>query len=118
MLSTEHVEWPDEFTREEMLEQQSRLLIQECHMLQKDLSRYRQNQAKLIDMHNEVTLERDKLRIALKETEARLSDCLRENASMGNRIGGLENSRQQLEDLHEALRIEAMKKQRSTLGRS
>jgi hypothetical protein len=38
-------EWPDGFTREEMLEQQSRLLVEECHMLQKELSRYRQNMA-------------------------------------------------------------------------
>lgn len=118
MLPTEQAEWPDEFTREEMLEQQSRLLIEECHMLQKELSRYRKNMAKLIDMHKDVTIERDQLRITLKETETRLSDCLRENSSMGNRINGLENCRQQLEDLHKTLRIEAMKKQQSTLGQS
>ena len=32
-------DWQDEFTREEMLEQQSRLLTEECHLLKKELSR-------------------------------------------------------------------------------
>lgn len=34
----QEAEWPDEFTREEMLEQQSHLLVEECHLLQKELS--------------------------------------------------------------------------------
>lgn len=51
-----------EFTWEEM----SRPLTEECHMLQKELSRYRKNMAKLIDMHNDAAAERDKLRIELK----------------------------------------------------
>lgn len=73
--------------------------------------------AKLIDMHKEVTLERGKLRTALKETETRLFDCHRDG-SMGNRIRELENCRQQLEDPHKVLRIDAIKKHQSTLGRS
>ncbi len=64
--------------------------------------------AKLIDMHKEVTAERGQLRTTLKLTQAKLSDCLRENSFVSNRIGRPENCRQQLEDLHEALRIEAM----------
>ncbi|WP_431746547.1 hypothetical protein [Pseudomonas sp.] len=67
MVASTEAEWPDEFTREEMLEQQSRLLTQECHMLQKELSRYRKNMAKLIDMHNDMTVERDMLRAQLRE---------------------------------------------------
>lgn len=63
-----------------MIEQQSHLLAEERHMLQRDLSRYRKNMAKLIDMHEAVTAERGPLRITLKENETRLSGCLRENS--------------------------------------
>lgn len=104
MDAAPNTEWPDEFTREEMLEQQSRLLIEECHMLQKELSRYRKNLAKLVDMHSTVTTERDKLRTALAHTQARLSDCLRENSAISNRIGGLEGCRDQLAEIHQAER--------------
>ena len=67
MDTNQEADWPDEFTREEMLEQQSRLLIEECRMLQTDLSRYRKNMAKLIDMHNDMAAERDMLRAQLRE---------------------------------------------------
>lgn len=98
-------EWPDPFTREEMLEQQSRLLIEECHMLQKELSRYRKNLAKLISMHSDVTLERVNLRAQLKRTEIQLSDCRRESSALGNRVAGLESCRDQLEAIHKAQRF-------------
>jgi chromosome segregation ATPase len=98
-------EWPDEFTREEMLEQQSHLLIEECHMLQKELSRYRKNMAKLIGMHAEANDERDKLRAQLKKTELQLSDCRRESSALGNRVAGLESCRDQLEAIHKAQRM-------------
>ena len=65
MEATHEAEWPDEFTREEMLEQQSRLLIEELRLLQDEVSRQRKNIAKLIDMNSEVTKERDALRIDL-----------------------------------------------------
>lgn len=97
-------EWPDEFTREEMLEHQSHLLIEECHMLQKELSRYRKNMAKLIGMHAQVNDERDKLRAQLKKTELLLSDCRRESSALGNRVAGLESCRDQLEAIHKAQR--------------
>lgn len=58
--------WPDEFTREEMLEQQSRLLIEECRTLQADLSRCRNNIAMLIDMNIALASQRDQLRAELK----------------------------------------------------
>jgi regulator of replication initiation timing len=90
-------EWPDGFTREEMLEQQSRLLVEECHMLQKELSRYRKNIAKLIGMHSDVALERDQLRARLRRIEVQLSDCLRDKSALGNRVAGLESFRDQLE---------------------
>jgi hypothetical protein len=72
MDATPEAEWPDLFTREEMLEHQSRLLIEECHLLQKELSRQRKNIAKLIGMHADATLERDKLRRLLSRTESQL----------------------------------------------
>lgn len=100
-------DWPDEFTREEMLEQHARLLEEECRMFQKALSRYRKNMAKLIDMHSDVSAERDKLRAELKETATRLSDTLRENSALANRIGGLESCREQLEEIHKAQRAVA-----------
>ena len=53
-------EWPDGFTREEILEQHAHLLEEECRMLNEELSRYRKNMAKLIDMQSGVSAERDK----------------------------------------------------------
>ncbi|MFK3971217.1 hypothetical protein ACI2KS_10870 [Pseudomonas sp. NPDC087358] len=104
MDASPDADWQDDFTREQMLEQQSHLLTMECHMLQKELSRYRKNLAKLIDMHGDVTVERDRLRVELTKTQARLSDCLRENSSLSNRIGGLEGCRDQLAAIHKAQR--------------
>jgi len=66
-------EWPDEFTREEMLEQQNVLLIEECRMLQEDLTRYRQNLAKMVDLNAVATTERDRLRRQLDEHISELS---------------------------------------------
>lgn len=97
-------EWPDGFTREEMLEQQSRLLVEECHMLQKELSRYRKNIAKLIGMHADVAVERDTLRAQLRKIEVQLSDCQREKSALGNRVAGLQSCREQLEAIHKARR--------------
>ena len=98
-------EWPDEFTREEMLEQQSHLLIEECHLLQKELSRYRKNMARLIHMHAEANRERDNLRMQLRRVEIQLSDCRRESSALGNRVAGLESCRDQLEAIHKSQRI-------------
>lgn len=101
-------EWPDGFTREEMLEQQSRLLVEECHMLQKELSRYRKNMAKLIGMHADVALERDKLRAQLRKIEIQLSDCLRDKSTLGNRVADLESCRDESEAMHKARRGSAI----------
>ncbi|MGA3679548.1 hypothetical protein [Pseudomonas graminis] len=97
-------EWPDGFTREEMLEQQSRLLVEECHMLQKELSRYRKNMAKLIGMHADVALERDQLRARLRKIEVQLSNRQRDKSALCNRVAGLESCRDQLEAMHKARR--------------
>jgi len=103
-------EWQDEFTREEMLEQQSRLLIEECHMLQKELSRCRKNMEKLVDLHDKVAVERDTIKEEFTQTAARLSDCLRENSFLKNEIGGLRQCREQLEEIHKAMREESNKR--------
>lgn len=100
MEASQEAEWPDEFTREEMLEQQSRLLIEECHLLQREVSRYQKNVAKLIDLNAEVTIERDRLRSELRQSQKHLSDCYVENSLLGNRVAGLERCRKQLEEMH------------------
>ncbi len=64
---------PDEFTREEMLEQHAHLLEEECRMLNEELSRYRKNMAKLIDMHNTASIQRDKLRAELTAANDHIS---------------------------------------------
>ena len=104
MNAETETEWPDGFTREEMLEQQSRLLVEECHMLRKELSRYRKNMAKLIGMHSDRTLERDQFRAQLRKVEIQLSDCQREKSTIGNRVAGMESCREQLEAIHKARR--------------
>jgi phage shock protein A len=107
MDATQEAGWPDMFSREEMLEHQSRLLIEECHLLQKELSRHRKNIAKLIGMHENVTLERDKLRSLLTSTVSQLSDCRRQCSALGNRVTGLESCKDQLEAIHRAQRLSA-----------
>lgn len=73
VADSEAASWPDEFTREEMIEQQNILLLEECRMLQEDLTRYRQHLAKVIDMHASVTIERDELAAAVKKMTAEIS---------------------------------------------
>jgi len=91
MEATPEAEWPDEFTREEMLEQQSNLLIEECRMLQDEVSRYRQNLAKLIDMNATVTSERDNLRKTLGAAERRVSELIADKYEQSRRIGSLQS---------------------------
>lgn len=56
-----------------MIEQQNILLLEECRMLQEDLTRYRQNLAKMVDLNTIVTAERDRLRRQLEEHISELS---------------------------------------------
>ncbi|WP_342655038.1 hypothetical protein [Pseudomonas sp. F3-2] len=71
-IDYEAEDWPDIPTQEEMMRQHIHLIELECQMLQEELSRYRKNVAKLIDIHNEVTIERDKLRAELKGASERI----------------------------------------------
>jgi regulator of replication initiation timing len=83
-------DWPDEFTREEMLEQQSLLLIEECRALQEEVSRHRKNLAQLIDINSEVTAERDKLRKQKAELDQHLEDLRLESHQRSDRIASLQ----------------------------
>lgn len=89
MKVTTEAEWPDEFTREEMIEQQSRLLIEECHLLQKEVRRYQKNIAKLVDINTEVTVERDKLRAELAAAKAVISQLNADSYEQSREIHSL-----------------------------
>lgn len=66
-------EWLGLPTREQMLEQQCRLIEAECLELQRDLSRCRHNTARLVQMHAEAIAERDQLARELRECRLCLS---------------------------------------------
>lgn len=76
-------------------------------MLQKELSRHRKNITKLIGMHANVTLERDKLRGQLRRAESQLSDCRLQCSALGNRVTRLESCKDQLEAIHKTQRMSA-----------
>lgn len=90
MEPTPEAEWPDEFTREEMIEQQSRLLVEECRMLQEELSRYRKNLAQMIDLHAEVSTERDRLRSRHAELSNHIDELRGEPAQRNDKIAALQ----------------------------
>lgn len=89
MDATHEAEWPDEFTREEMLEQQSRLLIEECRLLQDEVSRHRKNIAKLVDINNEVTKEREALRLDLAKARKAIARLNTESYGQSRQIASL-----------------------------
>ena len=66
-------EWLGLPTREQMLEQQCRLIEAECLELQRDVSRSRQNTARLVQMHAEAIAERDQLAKELQQCRCSLS---------------------------------------------
>lgn len=82
-------EWPDEFTREEMLEQHAHLLEEECRMLNEELSRYRKNMAKLVGMHSDISVERDKLRAELTAANTYIAELRNDSYERGRTIGAL-----------------------------
>jgi regulator of replication initiation timing len=82
-----------------MQRQHTHLIEEECRLLQEELTRYRQNTAKLVDMHAELTVERNALRTKLAEANTRVSDCLREAAEDWKRINSLQTVAEQVEHL-------------------
>ncbi|AVX22770.1 Uncharacterized protein ALO42_01093 [Pseudomonas syringae pv. atrofaciens] len=61
-----------------MLKQHAHLVSEENRLLRDEVDRYRKHVTKLIDMHNDAALERDKLRIKLRDADSRISDLLRD----------------------------------------
>ncbi|MBM1207292.1 MULTISPECIES: hypothetical protein [Pseudomonas syringae group] len=70
-------DWPYNPTEEQMIRQHAHLVNEENRLLRDEVARYRNHLAKLIDMHNTASVERDKLSLKLREAESRISDLLR-----------------------------------------
>ncbi|MCA5967434.1 hypothetical protein [Pseudomonas sp. P129] len=70
-------DWPLCPTEDQMMKQQVHLVSEENRLLRDEVDRYRMHVTKLIDIHNDAALERDKLRIKLREADNRISDLLR-----------------------------------------
>lgn len=103
-------DWPDCPTTEQMQRQHIHLIEEENRLIQEELSRFRKHVVKLVDMHTEVSVERDNARRDLAQARAQLSDCLREKSALGNQVRGLEKCRDQLDEIH---RTEAAVRARS-----
>ncbi|KPY92044.1 Uncharacterized protein ALO43_03375 [Pseudomonas tremae] len=58
--------------------QYAHLISEENRLLRDEVDRYRRHVTKLINMHNDAALERDKLRVKLRDAESRISDLLRD----------------------------------------
>ncbi|KPB49738.1 hypothetical protein ALP73_01793 [Pseudomonas coronafaciens pv. garcae] len=67
-------DWPFCPTEEQMLKQHAHLVSEENRLLRDEVDRYRRHFTKLINMHNDAALERDKLRVKLRDAESRISD--------------------------------------------
>ncbi len=74
-------DWPFCPTEEQMLKQHGHLVSEENRLLRDEVDRYRKHVTKLIDMHNDAALERDKLRIKLRDADSRISDLLRDSCN-------------------------------------
>ncbi|AVI85584.1 MULTISPECIES: hypothetical protein [Pseudomonas syringae group] len=96
-------DWPYNPTEEQMIRQHAHLINEENRLLRDEVARYRQHLAKLIDMHNTASVERDRLALKLRETESRVSDLLRSAAESWGKI----NSQQYVIDQHRTVMREA-----------
>ncbi|WP_122518146.1 hypothetical protein [Pseudomonas viridiflava] len=83
--------------------QHAHLVSEENRLLRAEVARYRNHLAKVIDMHNTASVERDRLALKLRETESRVSDLLRSAADSWGKI----NSQQYVIDQHRAVMREA-----------
>ncbi|AHG41149.1 hypothetical protein N018_13420 [Pseudomonas syringae CC1557] len=82
-------DWPFCPTEEQMLKQHAHLVSEENRLLRDEVDRYRKHVTKLVDMHNDAALERDKLRIKLKAADSRISDLLRDSCDSWGKIDSL-----------------------------
>ncbi|WP_024645857.1 hypothetical protein [Pseudomonas syringae] len=96
-------DWPFCPTEEQMLKQHAHLVAEENRLLRDEVDRYRKHVTKLIDMHNDAALERDKLRIKLKAADSRISDLLRDSCDSWGKIDSLNRIVEQ----HRAVMLEA-----------
>ncbi|MEE5046318.1 hypothetical protein V2J81_23450 [Pseudomonas alliivorans] len=96
-------DWPYNPTEEEMIRQHAHLVSEENRLLRDEVARYRNHVAKLIDMHNTVSLERDRLTVKLREADSRVSDLLHGACESWKTI----NSQQYVIDQHRAVMREA-----------
>ncbi|BAP43947.1 putative uncharacterized protein [Pseudomonas sp. StFLB209] len=79
-------EWLGTPTQEEMLRHHCDLIETENDLLRVDLDRYRQNQAKLIDMLSIATAERDKLRVELRQAGTTISSLHLQTSQLDNKL--------------------------------
>ena len=97
-------EWLGLPTREELLEQQCRLLESECGDLLADLSRARQNVARLVDMHAEAESAREKATKELTATQKTLTlEYLRSSDLNKQLLFGMQRRDQMIKALQVAL---------------
>ncbi|AAY37799.1 hypothetical protein [Pseudomonas syringae] len=83
-------DWPLCPTEEQMLKQHAHLVSEENRLLRDEVDRYRNHVTKLIDMHNDAALERDRLRIKLRDADSRISNLLREACDSWKQTNSLE----------------------------
>ncbi|WP_234778923.1 hypothetical protein [Pseudomonas amygdali] len=92
-----------------MLKQHAHLVAEENRLLRDEVDRYRKHVTKLIDMHNDAALERDKLRIKLRDAGNRISDLLRATCESWKTI----NSQKYVIDQHrEVMRLAGISHER------
>lgn len=96
-------DWPYNPTEEEMIRQHAHLVSEENRLLSAEVARYRNHLAKVIDMHNTASVERDRHALKLREAESRVSDLLRSAADAWGKI----NTQQYVIDQHRAVMREA-----------
>jgi chromosome segregation ATPase len=86
-------------TELESWKHQSQMLCDQIADVQRRLDRSRRHVSKLVDMHAEVSRERDALRSQLAAANTRISDCLRSSAEDWATIDSLKRVSIQADEL-------------------
>lgn len=92
-------DWLGSPTDEQMLRQHAHLVTEENLLLRIEINRYRNHVARLVDMHAQVTKERDGLRKELAEANGRISDLLRTACENWKTVNSLQYCLEQREAL-------------------
>jgi hypothetical protein len=96
-------------TREELLEQQSHLLIEECHQLQLEVSRYRRNMAKMVCLVDEMAATREAALRDLDQAQKALRSALDDETELDRCHAKLDRTEKQNDSLrysHEKMFVE------------